>query len=91
MGIYCSICEKNIPCLGIEQRPARPVLPGKRVSRLLRNFFGRKLAATLKKADLILGNNVLAHVPDINDFVGGLKFALKQAGPLPWSFRISLI
>ena len=44
-------------------------------------FFGvataHELVAAGHAADLLLGNNVLAHVPDINDFVGGLKVALK--------------
>jgi hypothetical protein len=44
------------------------------------------MAPSLKKADLILGNNVLAHVPDINDFVGGLKIALKPYGTITMEF-----
>ena len=37
-------------------------------------------------ADLILGNNVLAHVPDINDFVGGMKILLKPSGTITMEF-----
>ena len=47
-------------------------------------FFGRPLARELAaagtRADLLLGNNVLAHVPDLNDFVAGLKVLLKPEG-----------
>ena len=69
--------EKGIPVLGIE--PAANVAKAaieKGVPTVVR-FFGRQSAADLAgshgKADLIVGNNVLAHVPDINDFVGGLE------------------
>jgi SAM-dependent methyltransferase len=46
----------------------------------------RKIAAEKGKADLILGNNVLAHVPDLNDFVGGAKELLKQDGVITFEF-----
>ena len=50
-------------------------------------FFGTEFARSLeKKADLIIGNNVLAHVPDIGDFVGGLKEALKPEGVITVEF-----
>ncbi len=45
-----------------------------------------KLAGEGKKADLLLGNNVLAHVPDINDFVGGMKVILKAKGIITMEF-----
>jgi hypothetical protein len=54
------------------------------------DFFGVRLAGELKKkniqADLLLGNNVLAHVPDIVDFVKGLKLALKPQGVITMEF-----
>jgi SAM-dependent methyltransferase len=54
------------------------------------DFFGvslaKKLEAAHGKADLILGNNVLAHVPDLNDFVGGAKSLLKQGGVITFEF-----
>jgi hypothetical protein len=57
---------------------------------LLIRFFGKKLALELQKkekyADLILGNNVLAHVPDINDFVSGLPLVLKKEGVITFEF-----
>lgn len=53
-------------------------------------FFGRQTAAELLgkygRADLIAGNNVLAHVPDINDFVGGVTVALKPQGTVTFEF-----
>jgi hypothetical protein len=55
-----------------------------------REFFGQSLAQRLvmedKQADLILGNNVYAHVPDINDFTAGLKMALKPGGTITLEF-----
>src|SRR5215470_15357767 len=54
------------------------------------DFFGidlaRKIAAEKGKADLVLGNNVLAHVPDLNDFVGGVKLLLKDDGVVTFEF-----
>lgn len=74
--------EKNIPVLGVEPTAnTAEVSVAKGIENIV-DFFGSKLAETnLKgKADLILGNNVLAHVPDINDFVSGVKIALKPNG-----------
>jgi len=57
---------------------------------VLRRFFGKQLALELadegKQADLIIGNNVYAHVPDINDFTVGLKVALKPSGTITLEF-----
>jgi hypothetical protein len=57
---------------------------------IIREFFGQSLArrfvAEDKQADLILGNNVYAHVPDINDFTAGLKTALKSGGTITLEF-----
>ena len=53
------------------------------------DFFGKKLAKEIANdynADLILGNNVLAHVPDINDFVSGLQYVLKPDGIITFEF-----
>jgi hypothetical protein len=54
------------------------------------DFFGvrlaHELAAADRKADLLIGNNVFAHVPDINDFVAGLKIALKKRGVITLEF-----
>jgi SAM-dependent methyltransferase len=81
---------KEIPVLGIE--------PAKNVAQVaiqkgipsVTEFFGtdlaRKLVAEGRQADLVLGNNVLAHVPDINDFVGGMKIILKEHGVATMEF-----
>jgi len=75
---------RRIPCLGIE--PARNVAEVARAAGVptLVEFFGealaRKLASEGKAADLIVANNVLAHVPELNDFVAGLKILLKREG-----------
>jgi len=57
---------------------------------VLRRFFGKQLALELadegKEADLIIGNNVYAHVPDINDFTAGLKAVLKPGGTITLEF-----
>ncbi len=82
--------DKNIPVLGIE--PAANVAEvaiARNVPTLVR-FFGSKLASELKaedrSADLIVGNNVLAQVPDLNDFVEGLRILLKFDGVLTLEF-----
>ncbi len=81
---------KGIPVLGIE--PARNVAQvalGKGVPTIS-SFFGRRLARELasggQQADLLLGNNVLAHVPDINDFVAGMKLLLRPKGVITMEF-----
>lgn len=74
----------NIPCLGIEPTASTAAAAEKLGVPVLREFFGealgQRLAAEGKQADLIAGNNVYAHVPDINDFTRGLKAALKPGG-----------
>jgi SAM-dependent methyltransferase len=82
--------QKNIPVLGIE--PARNVADAAiaRGIPTLTGFFGsqtaRELVAQGIRADLLLGNNVLAHVPDLNDFVAGIKVILKPEGILTMEF-----
>ncbi len=82
--------EKGIPVLGVEPAAnvARVALD-KGIPTVI-EFFGEKSARGLvengHRADLILGNNVLAHVPDINDFVGGLKILLKGQGVITMEF-----
>lgn len=82
--------EKNIPVLGIEPTAnTAEVAIGKGIETVTR-FFGtvlaKELAAAGKKADLVLGNNVLAHVPDIVDFVAGMKMILKENGIITMEF-----
>ncbi len=80
----------NIPCLGIEPTASTAAAAEQLGIPVLREFFGeelgRRLAAEGKQADLIVGNNVYAHVPDINDFTRGLKAALKPRGTITLEF-----
>jgi 2-polyprenyl-3-methyl-5-hydroxy-6-metoxy-1,4-benzoquinol methylase len=80
--------EKNISVLGVEPTAnTADVAISKGIENII-DFFGSTLAKNkLKgKSDLILGNNVLAHVPDINDFVKGVKIALKTNGVNTFEF-----
>ncbi len=80
----------NIPCIGIEPTASTAAAAEKLGIPVYREFFGQSLAQRLvaegKEADLILGNNVFAHVPDINDFTAGLKTALKPGGTITLEF-----
>ena len=80
----------GIPCLGIEPTASTATAAEDLGIPVLREFFGeqlgKRLAATGKQADLIVGNNVYAHVPDINDFTRGLKAALKPGGTITLEF-----
>jgi len=83
--------EKGVPILGVE--------PAKNVAKIAQEagiptivkFFGvqtaKELAAQGKHADLLVGNNVLAHVPDLNDFVRGMKILLKPQGLITMEFH----
>ena len=72
--------QKEIPCLGIEPTHATAEAARAKGIETLEEFFGSMLADKLPKADLIVANNVLAHVPDINDFVLGIACLLKPSG-----------
>lgn len=80
----------GIPCLGIEPTTSTAVAAEALGIPMIREFFGeqlgKRLAATGRQADLIAGNNVYAHVPDINDFTRGLKAALKPGGTVTLEF-----
>lgn len=80
----------RIPCLGIEPTDSTADAAEQLGIPVLRQFFGEKLGQQLsaegKQADLIAGNNVYAHVPDINDFTLGLKAALKPGGTITLEF-----
>lgn len=80
----------GIPCLGIEPTASTAAAAEQLGIPVLREFFGealgKRLAAEGKQADLIAGNNVYAHVPDINDFTRGLKAALKPGGTITLEF-----
>jgi SAM-dependent methyltransferase len=80
----------GIPCLGIEPTASTAAAAEQLGIPVFREFFGealgKQLAADGKQADLIAGNNVYAHVPDINDFTRGLKSALKPGGTITLEF-----
>lgn len=82
--------EKKIPCLGIEPTASTAKAAEVLGISVLQEFFGENLAKRLsqdgQQADLIVGNNVYAHVPDINDFTLGLKVALKPSGTITLEF-----
>lgn len=82
--------QRDIPVLGIE--PAENVAEVARAKGIetQSRFFGVNTAQDLRnnglRADLLLGNNVLAHVPDLNDFVAGMKILLADAGTITMEF-----
>lgn len=80
----------GIPCLGVEPTASTAAAAEQLGVPVLREFFGESLGQRLlaegKQADLILGNNVYAHVPDINDFTAGLKTVLKPGGTITLEF-----
>ncbi|HRQ57967.1 MAG TPA: class I SAM-dependent methyltransferase [Azoarcus taiwanensis] len=93
--------EAGIPCVGIEPTEATAIAAESQGIPIIRSFFSEQLARTmlsgssgdqggqtpmLSQADLIVGNNVFAHVPDINDFTRALKLALKPGGTITLEF-----
>jgi len=72
--------QRGIPCLGIEPTHATAEAARAKGITTIERFFGVALAAELEPADLVVANNVLAHVPDINDFVAGIARMLKPQG-----------
>lgn len=82
--------QKNIPVLGIEPTGNTAKVAIEKGINTVVDFFGVRLAKELAakgiKADLLLGNNVLAHVPDIVDFVAGMKILLKENGVITMEF-----
>jgi len=82
--------ELDVPVLGIEPAANVAAVARTRGVPTIANFFGRSVADKLlsegKGADLLVGNNVLAHVPDLNDFVAGLARLLKPTGTLSLEF-----
>ncbi len=82
--------ERGVHILGVE--PARNVaaVAETRGIPTLCRFFGQETAAEMtangQQADLLIANNVLAHVPDLNDFVAGMKLVLKQGGMITVEF-----
>jgi hypothetical protein len=78
------VVERGIPVLGIEPAANVAVASREKGIETVVEFFGRELAARLvaegRRADLLAANNVMAHVPDLNDFVGGMEPLLAPKG-----------
>lgn len=81
----------GIPCFGIEPTSSTAAAARAKGLRVLEEFFGTRLAEELaqsgQQADLIVANNVLAHVPDINDFTRGIRILLKPGGVATFEFH----
>src|SRR5512143_1148420 len=82
--------ERNIPCTGVEPTASTAAAARAKGIPIVEDFFGARLAKELaaqgKQADLTAANNVLAHVPDINDFVAGFAVLLKPSGVATFEF-----
>ncbi len=86
--------EMNVNCLGIEPTIKTAEESEKKGIKTIKKFFGEKLSKELKDleivpkkgCDLIIANNVLAHVPDINDFIKGITNVLSENGTLTLEF-----
>jgi SAM-dependent methyltransferase len=82
--------SRGIPCLGIEPTAGTARVASARGIEVVEEFFGTALARRLAdagiSADLMIANNVLAHVPDINDFVAGFACLLKPQGVATFEF-----
>jgi 2-polyprenyl-3-methyl-5-hydroxy-6-metoxy-1,4-benzoquinol methylase len=81
---------RNIPCTGIEPTASTAAAARAKGIPIIEDFFGvglaKELVAQGKQADLTVANNVLAHVPDINDFVSGFAMLLKPQGVATFEF-----
>jgi SAM-dependent methyltransferase len=78
--------DKAIPCVGVEPTESTAAAARARGIPVVQDFFGMELVSSLDMADLIAGNNVYAHVPDINDFTAALKAVLKPQGVITLEF-----
>lgn len=82
--------QAKIPCLGIEPTKSTAVAAEALGVPVRQEFFGEELAEQMadagEKADLIIGNNVYAHVPDINNFTRGIATLLKENGVVTFEF-----
>ncbi len=82
--------RQSIPCFGIEPTSGTAQAARQKGIEVVEDFFGVRLARQIVKErgelDLLLGNNVLAHVPDLNDFVEGMKIALNDSGTITMEF-----
>ena len=82
--------RQGVPCVGIEPTEGTAQVARRRGIESIGEFFGldfaRRFAAERRRADLIVANNVLAHVPDINDFVAGMAAVLAPGGAVSVEF-----
>ncbi|MBS0169877.1 MAG: class I SAM-dependent methyltransferase [Nitrospira sp.] len=82
--------QRGVPVLGVEPASNVAAVAKEKGIPTVVKFMGvktaRELAKKQKRADLLIGNNVLAHVPNINDFVGGLKVLLNPKGTITMEF-----
>ena len=82
--------NKSVPVLGIEPTKNTANVAVLKGIPTITEYFGSDFAVSLKntkqKGNLLVGNNVLAHVPDINDFVEGLRIALRKSGIITMEF-----
>lgn len=82
--------QRGIPCLGIEPTASTAAAAKGKGITIIEDFFDVKMANELKqqnkRADLVVANNVLAHVPDINGFVTGIAMLLKPQGVATFEF-----
>jgi hypothetical protein len=81
---------RGVPCTGVEPTASTAASARAKGIEIVEDFFGVRLARELvvqgKQADLTIANNVLAHVPDINDFVAGFRLLLKPQGMSTFEF-----
>lgn len=84
------VVKKGIPCLGVEPTSVAAEIARRKGVDIQECFFGleqaKRLLGDYPKADAIIGNNVLAHVPDINDFVSGIATMLAKTGVVSFEF-----
>ncbi len=84
------VAARGVPCVGIEPTAGTAEAARAKGIETIGEFFGaafaRRFVAGRRRADLILGNNVLAHVPDIDDFVAGFSEALAPGGTITVEF-----
>ena len=82
--------KASIPCYGIEPTHSTAIAARKKGIEIFEDFFGettaKKMADNFRQVDLAIANNVLAHVPDINDFVKGFYYLLKPNGIVTFEF-----
>lgn len=82
--------RRNIPCTGVEPTASTAAAARAKGIDIISDFFGTRLARQLidqgKQIDLVIANNVLAHVPDLNDFVAGVALILKPGGVATFEF-----